>query len=267
MGIRMRRGNSADFDATKMQSGEFAVCLDNGYVYMTLSAGNVIRLGTADAIAEEVENSEAYALGTRNGSPVGSTDPTYHNNSKYYSEQAGVHISDAEAYAIGKRNGADVPSSDPTYHNNSKYYSEQSNTLGQTQVQNAEAYALGTRGGSAVPSSDPTYHNNSKYYSEQANTYKTGAQTAANSAEDSAEDSEAWAVGKRNGVDVPSTDPAYNNNAKHWADAAAAVVGIGIATTTTAGIVKPDGTTITVDPDGTIHHRAASIVGEKLILY
>lgn len=225
MGIRMRRGNSADFDATKMQSGEFAVCLDNGYVYMTLSAGNVIRLGTADAIAEEVENAEAYALGTRNGSPVGSTDPTYHNNSKYYSEQAGEHISDAEAYAIGKRNGTDVPSS------------------------------------------DPTYHNNSKYYSEQANTYKTSAQTASNSAEDSAEDSEAWAVGTRNGAAVPSTDPTYNNNAKHWAEAAAAVVGIGIATTTTAGIVKPDGTSITVDPDGTIHHKAASVVGEKLILY
>lgn len=32
---------------------------------------------------------------------------------------------DAEAYAIGKRGGTDVESSDPTYHNNSKYYSEQ----------------------------------------------------------------------------------------------------------------------------------------------
>lgn len=33
---------------------------------------------------------------------------------------------DAEAYAVGKRAGADVPTTDPTYHNNSKYYSEQS---------------------------------------------------------------------------------------------------------------------------------------------
>lgn len=225
MAITIRKGLKTDFDPTKMVRGEFAFCYDTGEVYLCESPGEVIKLGTADAIAEEVENAEAYALGTRDGSPVGSTDPTYHNNSKYYSEQAGVHISDAEAYAVGKRNGTDVPSS------------------------------------------DPTYHNNSKYYSEQANTYKTGAQTAANSAEDSAEDSEAWAVGTRNGSAVPSTDPAYNNNAKHWADAAAAVVGIGIATTTTAGIVKPDGTTITVDPDGTIHHRAASVVGERLILY
>lgn len=29
---------------------------------------------------------------------------------------------------------------------------------------------------------------------------------------------EAWAVGQRNGVDVPDTDPAYHNNAKYWAE-------------------------------------------------
>lgn len=31
-------------------------------------------------------------------------------------------------------------------------------------------------------------------------------------------DSEAWAVGKRNGVDVSSGDIAYQNNAKYWAE-------------------------------------------------
>jgi len=43
------------------------------------------------------------------------------------------------------------------------------------------------------------------------------ASGSATSAEGSAEDAEAWAVGKRDGVDVPSTDPAYHNNAKYWA--------------------------------------------------
>ena len=33
-------------------------------------------------------------------------------------------------------------------------------------------------------------------------------------ADTSAEDAEAWSVGKRHGADVPSTDPAYHNNAK-----------------------------------------------------
>jgi hypothetical protein len=54
--------------------------------------------------------------------------------------------------------------------------------------------------------------------------YLANCQSAANSAsasktaaEGSSEDSEAWAIGTRDGVPVPSTDPAYNNNAKYWA--------------------------------------------------
>ena len=36
--------------------------------------------------AETASDSEAWAAGTRNGVPVASTDPAYHNNAKYYSE-------------------------------------------------------------------------------------------------------------------------------------------------------------------------------------
>ena len=55
--------------------------------------------------------------------------------------------------------------------------------------------------------------------------YLANCQSAANSAsgsataaDGSAEDSEAWAVGTRDGVPVPNTDPAYNNNSKYWAE-------------------------------------------------
>lgn len=51
------------------------------------------------------------------------------------------------------------------------------------------------------------------------------ATQAAAAAMQDADDSEAWAVGKRNGADVPSTDPAYHNNAKYYKDQAQAVVG------------------------------------------
>lgn len=51
------------------------------------------------------------------------------------------------------------------------------------------------------------------------------ATQAAAAAMQDADDAEAWAVGKRNGVDVPSTDPAYNNNAKYYKDQAQAVAG------------------------------------------
>lgn len=51
------------------------------------------------------------------------------------------------------------------------------------------------------------------------------ATQAAAAAMQDADDAEAWAVGKRNGADVPSTDPAYHNNAKYYKDQAQAVVG------------------------------------------
>lgn len=90
---------------------------------------------------------------------------------------------------------------------------------------------------------------NSKYYKEQC-----------------ALEGEAWTRGERGGQPVPSTDPTYNNNSKYYAqladgyqrqakeyrDQAQQIVGITIATTQTAGIVKPDGLTIDVLADGTI---------------
>lgn len=38
--------------------------------------------------AENAKSAEAYAIGTRNGEPVPDTDPAYHNNSKYFAENA-----------------------------------------------------------------------------------------------------------------------------------------------------------------------------------
>lgn len=58
-----------------------------------------------------------------------------------------------------------------------------------------------------------------------AETARTGAETAKGAAEDSAEDAEAWAVGQRNGTDVPSTDPAYHNNARYYKEQAQTIVG------------------------------------------
>ena len=43
------------------------------------------------------------------------------------------------------------------------------------------------------------------------------AEQAVEDAQDEVENAEAWAVGQRGGVDVPSTDPAYENNSKYWA--------------------------------------------------
>lgn len=108
MAITMRRGNFADFDPTKMQTGEWAVCLDNGYVYMTLSPGNVIKLGTADSIEQALALAQQYVS-------QASASATSALTSKR----------NAEAWAVGQKDGTDVPSTDPTYHNNAKYWAEQ----------------------------------------------------------------------------------------------------------------------------------------------
>ena len=41
---------------------------------------------------EHAEDSEAWAVGTRNGVPVPSDDPTYHNNSKWHSEHLQTNL-------------------------------------------------------------------------------------------------------------------------------------------------------------------------------
>jgi hypothetical protein len=62
---------------------------------------------------------EAYAVGQRKGVDVPSADPAYHNNAKYWAEQADEN---GEAWANGTRNGEAVPTTDPAYHKNSAYY-------------------------------------------------------------------------------------------------------------------------------------------------
>ena len=46
------------------------------------------------------------------------------------------------------------------------------------------------------------------------------AETAQDSAKSYAEESEAWAVGQRDGEDVPQSDETYHNNSKWWAEMA-----------------------------------------------
>ena len=54
----------------------------------------------------------------------------------------------------------------------------------------------------------------------QAQAARAGAETAESNAEDFKEDAEAWANGEINGVPVPDTHPAHNNNAKYYKDLA-----------------------------------------------
>lgn len=76
------------------------------------------RISTCSARFEVVENPAGY-------DPEGAH--TYDNPVSVLVEEAKQDASDAEAWSSGTRNGEPVSSGDPTYHNNSKYWSEQAN--------------------------------------------------------------------------------------------------------------------------------------------
>lgn len=71
-----------------------------------------------------------------------------------------------------------------------------------------------------VPSLDPAGDPPDPYDNWLADMREVAADAlqSEQNAEGYAEDAEAWAVGQRGGVDVPSTDPTYENNSKYWAE-------------------------------------------------
>lgn len=125
--------------------------------------------------------------------------PVYMEAGRQYSETS-------EAYAIGTRNGVAVSSGDPAYHNNSKYFASKS----QISAEQSAASAAESAASATASANSATASANS---AAQAGTYK-------DQASNSALTSEAYAIGKRGGVDVPSTDPTYNNNSKYYSQEA-----------------------------------------------
>ena len=139
---------------------------------------------TAQGKAESsASDSEAYAVGTRGGTPVSSGDVAYENNSKYMKEQAAIYTLQADSYAgeselwaTGELDGTPVGNTYPQYENNSKYYAGEASSSAtsaggsassaETEALKSEGFAVGEQNGTPVTSGSPYYHNNAKYYSE-----------------------------------------------------------------------------------------------------
>lgn len=82
-------------------------------------------------------------------------------------------------------------------------------------------------------------------YLADCQTAETNAGNSATAAAGSKGDAEAWAVGTRGGVPVPSTDPAYNNNSYYWSQHGASS---SLAGLTDTNITNPqDGDTLKYD--------------------
>lgn len=73
-------------------------------------------LSSANNAAADALLAQSYAIGNSGIRPGENTD-----NAKYYKEQSAL---EGEAWAAGTKNGTPVPSTDVQYQNNSKYYSQ-----------------------------------------------------------------------------------------------------------------------------------------------
>lgn len=115
------------------------------------------------------------------------------------------------------------------------------NTAAQSAKTSAESSKTAAVNAKTAAESAKTAAQTAKTAAESAKTAAAGSATAAagsassaeedaQSAAQDAEDAEAWAVGKRNGVDVPTNDPAYQNNAKYYKEQAKAIAGGGVTT-------------------------------------
>ncbi len=86
-GYETRAAQSAAEALQSAQDSEDSATEASGYVDDCNTLANLCSQHYQNAKAE-AQNSEAWAVGTRNGTAVPSTDETYENNSKYYAEQA-----------------------------------------------------------------------------------------------------------------------------------------------------------------------------------
>ena len=229
------------------------------------------------SVTEYVSDSEAWANGTRGGVPiVDDGDPAYHNNSKYYSEQAAASaeaLSGVEERILGEGGAEDRIDAIETATENER--------------KTAECWAVGTKDGDEITDIDPTHPsktNNSKYYSEQASTFKDIAVEKAGNASDSqiaaaasassantyAETSECWAVGTKAGTEITDPDsshPSVTNNSKYYAtEAESSALDAETNSLISEGyaVGKQNGTDV---PSGPYYHNNAKYYAQQAALY
>ena len=122
MAIQERRGNYADLDTSKLVQGEPFVTLDkvggDYYAGIAIAPNNVIRFATWDNLVDIKQD----CIDAKDDAETAAT------NAAASETAAGNSALDSEAWAVGQKNGVDVPNTDPRYENNSKYYAQQAGT-------------------------------------------------------------------------------------------------------------------------------------------
>ena len=162
------------------------------------------------------KDSEAWAVGQIEGEDVGDTDPRYHNNSKYYAQQADSSATAAAGSAsdaLGYKNDAQSAKSDAVSAKNSAQGAASDANADKlaaaASATAAEKWATGETGGT------PSSTNNAKYYAEEAADSATAASNSASSASDEATEAKSYAKGGTSSRAGEDTD-----NAKYYKEQA-----------------------------------------------
>lgn len=127
----------------------------------------------ATSASESAQDAEAYATGKRGGVDVSTSDDAYHNNAKWYSEQASASASDAHNDMLDAAQSASNAATSENNASTSASNAATSALTAQNHALDSEAWAVGQRNGSDVSSDDVTYENNSKFYAQAAETTKS----------------------------------------------------------------------------------------------
>ena len=142
-----------------------------------------------------------------------------------YVAQCATSAQDAANSATAAGNSATAASNSEIAAGNSATAASNSATAAGNSAMNAAKSERNAAASEAAASSAAIAAEESA--SDAGNSALNAGQSEKN-AEESAEDAEAWAVGKRGGVNVVEGDPAYHNNALYWKEQAQQAAGGGV---------------------------------------
>lgn len=242
--ILMRRGQEVNFDPSKMTPGEWAVSLDSKYVRMCFSPGVCVRMATYDAFEADMEQMRNILQECKSIEEF---------VERVYNEIKNIVI-DVERVELASANALK---------------SEQNALKSETNAKVSETVAS-DKAAEAILSAETAVNKASEAANSSiiATQKSNKASEYANTASEAAIISQSYAMGGTGTREGEDTDNSkyYNeqskSNAKRAEDAAeraVAISGVDIATVELAGLVKPDGDSIKILPDGTIYSNTAEI--------
>ena len=286
MAIQMRRGQHKDFNPDKLLPGEWAVSLDARSIYMCIAAGDVLRIATYNAFEEDLAEIEEILAECRSVEEavkriqaqigqevevIAETVKTAQNAADSASQnaiEAANSAEEARLYADTAGQKANKAKASADAANESRLeaqsYSQSANESAQGALDSANTASEKAADASSMVSNAAGFADNAEASSINASNSALVAESYAHGGTGIREGEDTdnalfykeqarSEAEKAKGEVISAKGEA--DRAKAEADRASNIAGIGIATTEKAGIVKPDGTTILVDEDGTLRSQ------------